>query len=61
MDSFRFAHPEALYLLLLVPLVLLLMWLFRRNRANSLNTFGDRRLIAHLMPDFSPRRSKLKA
>ena len=61
MDSFRFAHPEALYLLLLVPMVLVLMWLFRRNRANALDTFGDSRLISHLMPDFSSRRSVLKA
>ncbi len=61
MESFRFAHPEALYLLILVPVVIALMYIFHRSRAKALDRFGDRELLAHLMPDFSRRRVKLKA
>lgn len=61
MDSFRFAHPEALYLLLLVPLILVLMMLFARQRKKALEAFGELGLLSHLMPDFSTSRSKLKA
>lgn len=61
MDSFRFAHPEALYLLILVPLVVLLMYIFGRSRAKALDAFGERGLVSHLMPDFSRRRVRLKA
>lgn len=61
MDSFRFAHPEALYLLILVPLVVLLMYIFGRRRAKALDAFGERKLVCHLMPDFSRRRVRLKA
>ncbi len=61
MDSFRFAHPEALYLLILVPLVVLLMYIFGRSRSKALDAFGERGLVCHLMPDFSRRRVRLKA
>lgn len=61
MDSFRFAHPEALYLLILVPLVVLLMYIFGRSRSKALDAFGERALVSHLMPDFSRRRVRLKA
>ena len=61
MDSFRFAHSEALYLLLLVPLVVLLFFIFNRRRAKALDTFGENALVSHLMPDFSRRRMRVKA
>lgn len=61
MDSFRFAHPDALYLLVLVPVVMVLMYLFSRKRAKSLDSFGEPALVSHLMPDYSRRRVKFKA
>lgn len=60
MDSFRFAHPEALYLLLLVPLVIALMYFFSRSRVKALGRFGEHELLRHLMPDYSSARVKLK-
>ena len=61
METFRFAHPWALYLLLLVPVIIALMLLFRRSRRKALARFGDNVLISHLMPDFSSGRVKFKA
>lgn len=50
---FRFAHPQYLYLLLLIPLfIALFVWLRYRRREN-LRRFGDMALLAHLMPEVS--------
>ena len=61
MESFRFAHPEALYLILLVPVVIALMYIFHRSRVKALRRFGDIELLSHLMPDYSRTRVRLKA
>lgn len=61
MDIFRFAHPNYLYLLLAVPVVIIAMILLARRRQKALDSFGDRSLISHLMPAFSLRRTRLKA
>ncbi len=61
MDSFRFARPETLYLLLLIPLVIGLLVYFAHSRQKSLDAFGQRQLVSHLMPDFSHARSRIKA
>ncbi len=61
MDSFRFAHPYFLYLLLLVPLFALLMLYFGRRRRKAFADFGEMRLIAHLMPYMSESRFHLKS
>ena len=61
MDIFRFAHPEYLYLLLLVPIITLMMIYFSRERKKAMNNFGDANLISHLMPAFSGKRMSFKA
>lgn len=50
----------ALYMLLLVPVVVALMYFFSRSRAKALTRFGEPELLQHLMPDYSPRRVRLK-
>ena len=60
MDSFRFAHPEYFYLLLVIPASILLFAFSRINRLRSLRLFGDRALIAQLMPSVSANRPFIK-
>lgn len=50
----------ALYLLLLVPLVVALMYIFSRSRAKALSRFGELDLLRHLMPDYSETRVRFK-
>ena len=51
----------ALYLLLIVPLVIVLMYIFHRSRAKALERFGESDLLTHLMPDYSSKRVRIKA
>lgn len=60
MESFRFAHPEYFYLLLVVPVFTVLFILSRANRKRSLRLFGDNALIAQLMPSVSTSRPIIK-
>lgn len=53
---FRFAHPEALYLLALIPILMALFIWGRQRRKKQLREFGDDEVIGQLMPDVSPRR-----
>ncbi len=57
---FRFAQPEYLYLLLLLPLAGLLFWFFRRAQRRRIARFGDPDIIRPLMPEASPRRVRNK-
>jgi Ca-activated chloride channel family protein len=60
MQLFRFANPEYLYLLLLLP-VIILLWIindYRKKRA--LKRFGDTDLINRLIPENSTTRPKIK-
>ena len=50
---FSFAHPQYLYLLLLLPLVAALFWLSRCARSRHLQRFGNSKVIGELMPDVS--------
>ncbi|MCQ2204608.1 MAG: VWA domain-containing protein [Bacteroidales bacterium] len=61
MDSFRFAHPYFLYLLLLVPLFAVLMFYFSRRRKKAFEEFGQMRLLVHLMPAMSEKRFNIKS
>jgi Ca-activated chloride channel family protein len=60
MQLFRFANPEYLYLLLLLPVVVLLfiIELIRKNKA--LNRLGDKNLIVKLVPELSRTRTLIK-
>lgn len=61
METFRFANPDFLYLLFVIPLIALLMLYFYVRARKSMNAFGQRDLILHLMPDYSARRLRFKA
>ncbi len=60
MESFRFAHPEYFYLMLVIPAFVVLFILSRLSRLRSLRLFGDRALIAQLMPSASANRPFIK-
>ncbi len=57
---FRFQHPEYLYLLLLVPLLLGLFWAGRQLRRRHLKRLGEVGLLHRIMPGFSQGRLQLK-
>jgi len=57
---FRLAHPQFLYLLLIIPL-LVLMFVYARNRKKkALTAFGDLNLVLRLIPEYSGTREILK-
>lgn len=60
MESFRFAHPEYFYFLLVIPLFSLFFIVSRINRRRSLRKFGEYSLIAQLMPSVSTARPIIK-
>ena len=60
MESFRFAHPEYFYLMLVIPVFVVLFIISRISRRRSLRLFGDRTLIAQLMPSVSANRPFIK-
>lgn len=57
---FRFEHTIYLNLLMLLPVLILLYWFYNRWKARVARTFGERQVIARLMPDISPARSHIK-
>ncbi|HUW92201.1 MAG TPA: VWA domain-containing protein [Bacteroidales bacterium] len=60
MNTFRFAQPDMLYLLLLVP-VLIIVWIIgNRRRRKARELFSDRDLLNRLSPDYSIGRMILK-
>jgi len=60
MESFRFAHPEYFYFLLVIPVFAVFFILSRLNRRRSLRLFGDHALIVQLMPSVSTARPIIK-
>ena len=57
---FRFAHPEYLYLLSIVPLLVLWFIYSVYQKRAMLKKFGDPALLAHLMPGASKGRPQVK-
>lgn len=57
---FRFANPQYLWLLAVIPVLVLLFWIFMRNRHTRLKRFGNPILLRELMPEVSTGRIKLK-
>ncbi len=57
---FRFANPQYLYLLVLIPVILGLFVYARERRKKRLEQFGDRELLNGLMPGASNTRQHLK-
>jgi Ca-activated chloride channel homolog len=60
MESFRFANPEYLYLLLVIPAFAIIFWLARRGRRRALRRFGNPELLSGLMPNVSNARPVVK-
>jgi len=57
---FRLAHPQYLYLLSVIPLMVLLFVIARIRKKKALSKFGDLKLIERLIPEFSSFRETLK-
>lgn len=57
---FRLAHPQFLYLLLLLPLLVLLFVYARHRKKKALATFGDMNLVLRLLPEYSGAREIFK-
>ena len=60
MESFRFAHHEYLYFLLVIPVFTVFFILTRMYRRRSLRIFGDHALVEQLMPSVSTARPIIK-
>lgn len=56
----KFANPELLYLLILLPMLLAIYIYSNYRRSKNLKLYGDPALLAHLMPDASRYRMNLK-
>lgn len=57
---FRFANPEYLYVLLLIPALVIFYVYSRIKRRRALAKFGQREILSVLMPDASKARPTLK-
>jgi Ca-activated chloride channel homolog len=60
MQLFRFAHPDFLYLLLLLPAVILLFIINEIRKKNALKRLGDSNLVSGLVPEMSKTRPVIK-
>jgi Ca-activated chloride channel homolog len=60
MQLFRFANPEYLYLLLLLPVLVILYIINDIRKRKALHRFGDRDLVLKLVPEMSKTRPLLK-
>lgn len=57
---FRFAHPEFLYLLFVLPALALFYVYACLQKRKAIKRYGNPRLLAELMPDVSVKRQHLK-
>lgn len=57
---FRLAHPQFLYLLLIIPLLVLIFVFARRTKRKALKDFGDYSLVMRLIPEYSSSRQIIK-
>ena len=57
---FKFANPNALFLYILLLLVVGIYFYAGHHRKSALRKYGDPNLLAALMPEVSPYRSKIK-
>lgn len=60
MQLFRFAHPDFLYLLLLLPVFVLFFIINEIRKKKALNRLGDTNLINGLVPELSRIRPVIK-
>ena len=57
---FRFAHIELLWLLWTIPVFVAAYWAYTRRKRRQLEEFGDKELMAQLMPNASRVRPNVK-
>ncbi|MED9996573.1 MAG: VWA domain-containing protein [Paludibacteraceae bacterium] len=57
---FRFAHPDYLYALLIVPVLIGLFYYGLYQKSQRLKKLGDKKLLVQLMPDASHWRPRVK-
>ncbi|WP_262326021.1 vWA domain-containing protein [Carboxylicivirga litoralis] len=60
MNIFRFEHPDALYLLVLIPVLAFVHLYLAKRRKKALEEFGSAELINDLMPNVSFKRPTIK-
>jgi Ca-activated chloride channel homolog len=60
MQLFRFANPDFLYLLLLLPVLILLFIYNEIRKKRALNSLGDIKLVSNLVPELSGSRPVIK-
>jgi Ca-activated chloride channel family protein len=60
MQLFRFANPEYLYLLLLLPLMILLWILNEYRKLRAMRRLGNMELVKKLIPELSKIRPAIK-
>lgn len=58
--NFQFEYPEALWLLALVPVILLLYFLYLQWRRRAIKKIGDAQLVAELTRSHSSKKALLK-
>ena len=56
----RFENPKLLYLLLILPVLILIFYMYMSWKRRALQRFGDYFLVTQLVPDLSMMRYKLK-
>jgi len=57
---FRFANPDFLYLLLVLPVLVTFYIIAGINRRKAIRKYGNPALLQQLMPEVSPKRQHLK-
>ncbi len=57
---FQFANPEYLYALYIIPVIIVLYWLYRKNRTKLLESFSEKKLHNILFPSFSGLKNTFK-
>jgi Ca-activated chloride channel family protein len=57
---FRFAHPDFLYALLIIPVLIALFYYSLYQKSKRLKKLGDKKLLIELMPDASHWRPRVK-
>lgn len=57
---FRFANPEYLYLLFILPVLIGFYIYSRASRKRAIRKYGNPELLSELMPEVSPKRQHLK-
>jgi Ca-activated chloride channel family protein len=60
METFRFAQPDLLYLLLLVPVLIVIWLLGNRRRSRARERFAEPVMVKRLSPDYSSGRMAVK-